>query len=75
MKTIGLLILIGVLLVAIAKDRASFRMLTIMLSAEQMHQEYINLKSLIPGYATWKLSKIRKEISDGFKSDNNPKRG
>lgn len=75
MKTFLFVVSIIIILIVIARDRASYRMLEIMLSSDQMTREFIRLKSLIPGYASWKLSKIRREISEQYNSENNPKRG
>jgi hypothetical protein len=75
MKLIGFIVLVILLLSAIAKDRASFRALEILMTSKQMNLENIRLKSIIPGYATWKLSKIRREMDEQYKAENNPKRG
>jgi hypothetical protein len=75
MKLIGFIVLVILLLSAIAKDRASFRALEILMPSKQMNLENIRLKSIIPGYATWKLSKIRREMDEQYKAENNPKRG
>jgi hypothetical protein len=73
MKTFLLIIFGAIIISVVAKDRASFRALELILSSEQMTREYINLKSIIPGYSTWKLTKVRREMSEQFKAENNPK--
>lgn len=75
MKTFALIIFGIIVVVAISRDRASYRMIEIMLPPDQMVREHIHFKSLIPGYATWKLTKIRREMNEQYSSENNPKQG
>lgn len=73
MKIFGIIILIAIVVTAVAKDRASFRVLAMILPSYEMNKIYFHC--LIPGYATWKLVQVRKEIFNESKSENNPKRG
>jgi len=76
MRVIFLVIFIVFIISIISKDRASFRLLQIMLPPQVMTDEHIYLKFIfIPGYATWKLGKIRKEIHAQSRTKNNPKSG
>ena len=73
MKTIIVLVGIGLLLFFVSRDRHSIRVLELLLPPHEVRK--IRLKFIIPGYSIWKLRQVRKDIHEQSRSENNPKRG
>lgn len=73
METTVLLLVIGVLLFFVSRDRHSIRVLEMLLPPHEIRK--IRFKFILPGYSIWKLRQVRKDIHEQSRSENNPKRG